>query len=142
MRQGFTLIELLIVIIIIGILASIAVPQFFKVAERARASEGVNILGAIRSAQLRYYSEHGKLTSTTTDLDYDVSTPKFFGAGAPVASIYRGTTEPVATIRRNSISNPGFGSYILTSHGNGQITCRSEERRVGKECRSRWSPYH
>ena len=22
------------------------------------------------------------------------------------------------------------------------ITCRSEERRVGKECRSRWSPYH
>ena len=24
----------------------------------------------------------------------------------------------------------------------GQILCRSEERRVGKECRSRWSPYH
>ena len=23
-----------------------------------------------------------------------------------------------------------------------QSTCRSEERRVGKECRSRWSPYH
>ena len=24
----------------------------------------------------------------------------------------------------------------------GQMLCRSEERRVGKECRSRWSPYH
>ena len=24
----------------------------------------------------------------------------------------------------------------------GKITVRSEERRVGKECRSRWSPYH
>ena len=24
----------------------------------------------------------------------------------------------------------------------GQLTTRSEERRVGKECRSRWSPYH
>ena len=23
-----------------------------------------------------------------------------------------------------------------------KIICRSEERRVGKECRSRWSPYH
>ena len=23
-----------------------------------------------------------------------------------------------------------------------EILCRSEERRVGKECRSRWSPYH
>ena len=26
--------------------------------------------------------------------------------------------------------------------GKGKITDRSEERRVGKECRSRWSPYH
>ena len=24
----------------------------------------------------------------------------------------------------------------------GYVLCRSEERRVGKECRSRWSPYH
>ena len=24
----------------------------------------------------------------------------------------------------------------------GPLLCRSEERRVGKECRSRWSPYH
>ena len=24
----------------------------------------------------------------------------------------------------------------------GEVICRSEERRVGKECRSRWSPYH
>ena len=24
----------------------------------------------------------------------------------------------------------------------GQMNARSEERRVGKECRSRWSPYH
>src|SRR3712207_9289532 len=29
--------------------------------------------------------------------------------------------------------------YIARRHG---ITDRSEERRVGKECRSRWSPYH
>src|SRR3712207_2661437 len=43
-------------------------------------------------------------------------------------------------------SRPGKGSV----HGSGQVTpvdmpgygFRSEERRVGKECRSRWSPYH
>ena len=28
------------------------------------------------------------------------------------------------------------------SHSEGRIQARSEERRVGKECRSRWSPYH
>ena len=31
-----------------------------------------------------------------------------------------------------------YGSFAKTYHGHG----RSEERRVGKECRSRWSPYH
>ena len=31
---------------------------------------------------------------------------------------------------------------LQTSHGVTTITTRSEERRVGKECRSRWSPYH
>ena len=29
-----------------------------------------------------------------------------------------------------------------TMEKKGLILCRSEERRVGKECRSRWSPYH
>src|SRR2546430_15229650 len=31
---------------------------------------------------------------------------------------------------------------VLTEEHNGRAACRSEERRVGKECRSRWSPYH
>ena len=30
-----------------------------------------------------------------------------------------------------------LGKWILV-----HVLCRSEERRVGKECRSRWSPYH
>src|SRR6266446_9785472 len=35
------------------------------------------------------------------------------------------------------------GAWITTSFGVGQMLIgRSEERRVGKECRSRWSPYH
>ena len=33
-------------------------------------------------------------------------------------------------------------SMILTMPGRDRGTTRSEERRVGKECRSRWSPYH
>ena len=37
---------------------------------------------------------------------------------------------------------PGFYSGLnLNQEGQGGLT-RSEERRVGKECRSRWSPYH
>ena len=36
-----------------------------------------------------------------------------------------------------------YGDYTLGVHGEGfDYIFRSEERRVGKECRSRWSPYH
>ena len=35
-----------------------------------------------------------------------------------------------------------FGNWLLRACTFLVISCRSEERRVGKECRSRWSPYH
>ena len=35
-----------------------------------------------------------------------------------------------------------YGRRLMFSIGIGVFTLRSEERRVGKECRSRWSPYH
>ena len=35
-----------------------------------------------------------------------------------------------------------FGIAVIVRIRNGRITSRSEERRVGKECRSRWSTYH
>src|SRR5574337_223963 len=47
-------------------------------------------------------------------------------------------------VQANSADLPGstctaFGSSCSIS---GNLTIRAEERRVGKECRSRWSPYH
>ena len=53
-NRGFTLLELLMVVIIIAILASIAVPQYFRASERAGATEPLQVLGAIRQSQLRY----------------------------------------------------------------------------------------
>ena len=38
--------------------------------------------------------------------------------------------------------NVGINVDAPVIYANDQITYRSEERRVGKECRSRWSPYH
>ncbi|HLD88341.1 MAG TPA: prepilin-type N-terminal cleavage/methylation domain-containing protein, partial [Candidatus Omnitrophota bacterium] len=45
-RSGFTLIEIIIVIIILGILAAVALPQITKNLETAKAAEAINMLGA------------------------------------------------------------------------------------------------
>ncbi len=65
-RNGFTLLEVLIVVIIIGILAAIAMPQYIKTIEKARAGEAMTNVGSIRVALDRYYYENNfDLTGAT-----------------------------------------------------------------------------
>ncbi len=58
MRKGFTLIELIIVIIIVGILGSIAFTQYTKTIEKSRGAEAKAILGTLRSTDAAYYFEY------------------------------------------------------------------------------------
>ena len=58
-RRGFTLIELIIVIIIIGVLASIAAPMMQAITLKAKNSEAIAALGAIRTAVKEYRVEYG-----------------------------------------------------------------------------------
>jgi prepilin-type N-terminal cleavage/methylation domain-containing protein len=49
-KSGFTLLEIIIVIIIVGVLASLALPRFFKTVEFSRSTEAINSLGSLRRA--------------------------------------------------------------------------------------------
>lgn len=71
MKKAFTLLEVLIVIIIIAILATFAIPRYLKAARRAIASEAVTTIGAIRGALARYYQEWNTLPSSLDELDID-----------------------------------------------------------------------
>ena len=45
----------------------------------------------------------------------------------------------ILALKKDSIAGD---QVVLVVNGGGYSSVRSEERRVGKECRSRWSPYH
>ena len=59
MKKGFTLIELIVVIIIVGILASVGMTQYTKVVEKGRAAEARLILGSLRTAEIAENVENG-----------------------------------------------------------------------------------
>jgi len=60
MKRSFTLIELIVVIIIVGILATLAFVQYTKVIEKGRTAEARSILGTIRTAEAAYKLEYGE----------------------------------------------------------------------------------
>ena len=68
-KKGFTLIELLVVVLIIGILAAMAMPAYFKAVERARAAEADTMIGTVVNAQQRYKMKTGRFTTNWKALD-------------------------------------------------------------------------
>src|SRR3989344_3524822 len=102
-QQGFTLIELMIVVGIIGILVSIAAPNFSRYQSKARQSEAKIALAAVFSGEKSFYSEYAAYISSMAAIGYAPEGAKrFYNVGLATT---HGTASPSGYAGANAIAN-------------------------------------
>src|SRR5256885_9354183 len=75
------------------------------------------------------------------EADLQAAAKEFAAPGVPVVSIPGDVSVPSDRLRMLAAVKR-YGRIDLLVNNASDLGDRSEERRVGKECRSRWSPYH
>ncbi|MDR0291509.1 MAG: prepilin-type N-terminal cleavage/methylation domain-containing protein [Elusimicrobium sp.] len=114
-KSAFTLIELLVVVLIIGILAAAAVPQYQKSVLKSKLAESMIVAKAVKEAEDRYFLAAGSYTADINDLDVDVSFKNCVSSGSAQTTYYTCDNKKSFIIRANGGAGSSSSVYVYTN---------------------------
>lgn len=119
--RGFSLIEMLVVVLIMGILASIAIPQYQKAVDKARFMEALTIANSIKTAEEAFFLAYRTYTTNLNDLD--IRFQHSVKSGSPTFEYWVADQKCVAVLKDiNAVNDEG--NSLAENAGNFHVWCR------------------